>query len=54
MFEADTLGLDSVLADVRDLEAAFGRGWEPAPLLADLARSGRRFADLPPQGPLAG
>ncbi|MHB2166819.1 3-hydroxyacyl-CoA dehydrogenase NAD-binding domain-containing protein [Alsobacter sp. R-9] len=54
MFEADAVGLASILADVQEIEATFGAGWEPAPLLVDLARSGSRFADLPPRGPLAG
>ncbi|MCZ8100400.1 MAG: 3-hydroxyacyl-CoA dehydrogenase NAD-binding domain-containing protein [Burkholderiales bacterium] len=54
MFEADALGLATVLADMREMQAAYGRGWEPAPLLVSCAEAGRRFADLPPQGPLAG
>jgi 3-hydroxyacyl-CoA dehydrogenase len=54
MFEADTLGLPAVLNDVQEMHAAFGRGWEPAPLLVSCAQDGSRFADLPPQGPLAG
>ncbi|MBV8151815.1 MAG: 3-hydroxyacyl-CoA dehydrogenase, partial [Candidatus Eremiobacteraeota bacterium] len=38
MWYADRVGLDKVCADVR----AFG--WEPSPLLAELATSGRTFA----------
>jgi 3-hydroxyacyl-CoA dehydrogenase len=47
MFEADARGLDTVLADVQALAATGGPGWDPAPLLIDLVRDGRRFADLP-------
>jgi 3-hydroxyacyl-CoA dehydrogenase len=47
MFEADARGLDTVLADVQALAATSGPGWDPAPLLIDLVRDGRRFADLP-------
>lgn len=54
MWEADVLGPAAVLATVREMAAAYGPGWEPAPLLVDLAGAGRRFADLPPRGPLAG
>lgn len=54
MFEADALGLSAVLADLLEMQAALGRGWEPAPLLVSCVETGRRFADLPAQGPLAG
>ena len=54
MFEADAIGLAAVLATVREAQDEYGPGWEPAPLLVALAREGRRFADLPPRGPLAG
>jgi 3-hydroxyacyl-CoA dehydrogenase len=40
MFRADLVGLDVVLARVREF------GWEPAPLLARLAGEGRTFASL--------
>jgi 3-hydroxyacyl-CoA dehydrogenase len=46
MFEADALGLSKVLADVEEAQAFAGAGYEPAPLLLDLARRDRRFADL--------
>jgi 3-hydroxyacyl-CoA dehydrogenase len=48
MFLADRIGLDVVLADIRRLNAEHGPWWEPAPLLEQLAREGRRFADLAP------
>jgi 3-hydroxyacyl-CoA dehydrogenase len=48
MFEADALGLSKILADVEETHAFAGSAYEPAPLLRDLARDGRRFADLAP------
>ena len=45
MFEADEIGLTAILADVRDMASEAGVGWEPAPLLLELAASGGRFAD---------
>jgi len=46
MFEADRMGLDTILAEVRRMNERDGLGWEPAPLLVELAQSGKRFADL--------
>jgi 3-hydroxyacyl-CoA dehydrogenase len=51
MFEADALGLAAILADIEEAHAFAGAGYEPAPLIATLAREGRRFADLAPGGP---
>ena len=48
MYLADRIGLDKVLADIRRLHAEYGYWWEPAPLLKQLVREGRRFADLAP------
>lgn len=45
MFEADEIGLTTILADVRAMASEAGVGWEPAPLLLELAASGGRFAD---------
>ncbi|MBH3423719.1 3-hydroxyacyl-CoA dehydrogenase NAD-binding domain-containing protein [Pseudomonas gessardii] len=45
MFYADSLGLDKVLARIREFHQRFGAWWEPAPLLEELAAQGRRFAD---------
>jgi 3-hydroxyacyl-CoA dehydrogenase len=42
---ADAVGLDTVLADVRQLHDRNGTGFEPAPLLEELAASGQTFAD---------
>jgi 3-hydroxyacyl-CoA dehydrogenase len=43
MFYADTVGLDTVLARVREYRARFGDYWEPAPLLERLVAEGRGF-----------
>lgn len=46
MFHADTIGLAGVLAGVERYAAEQGdRYWKPAPLLVELARSGRTFSD---------
>jgi 3-hydroxyacyl-CoA dehydrogenase len=46
MFEADRIGLATVLAEVERMSARDGFGFEPAPLLVELAEKGGRFADL--------
>ena len=46
MREADTIGVAEMLRRVEALHAAAGAGWEPAPLLRELAQAGRSFADL--------
>jgi 3-hydroxyacyl-CoA dehydrogenase len=47
MHYADTIGLDKVLARVREFEGRFGSlYWEPPKLLTELAESGRSFSDL--------
>ena len=43
MFYADTTGLDTVLARVKEYRARFGDYWEPAPLLERLVAEGRGF-----------
>ncbi len=45
MHEADRLGAVTMLNRVQQLAETAGRGFEPATLLADLARDGRGFAD---------
>ncbi|PLX39597.1 MAG: 3-hydroxyacyl-CoA dehydrogenase [Hyphomicrobiales bacterium] len=45
MFEADLVGLPSILAEVEEMCAAGGFGWKPAPLLVELATSGKSFTD---------
>ena len=43
MFYADTVGLDKVCAKVEEFHRVHGEFWKPAPLLARLAREGKRF-----------
>ena len=45
MYLADRLGAAKVHSRVKEFHGKFGPWWEPAPLLADLARSGGCFAD---------
>jgi 3-hydroxyacyl-CoA dehydrogenase len=45
MFAADARGLAAVLRDVEAMHRACGFGYEPAPLLVELARSGSSFAE---------
>ena len=45
MFAADERGLAGLLKDVEAAAKAGGAGSEPAPLLIQLAREGRTFAD---------
>jgi 3-hydroxyacyl-CoA dehydrogenase len=46
MFFADRTGLPVVLERVHAFQRAFGDRWTPAPLLVELAESGRTFRDL--------
>ncbi len=46
MHEADEKGIRAVLAEVEAMAAASGHGWEPAPLLREMAEAGRSFADM--------
>jgi len=43
MFYADTVGLPTVLARVKEYRARFGDYWQPAPLLETLVAEGRGF-----------
>jgi 3-hydroxyacyl-CoA dehydrogenase len=45
MYYADSVGLDTVLARVRELHARCGDWWKPAPLLEKLAAEGRTFTE---------
>lgn len=45
MYYADRIGLREVYADIERFHAEHGYWWEPAPLLARLAREGKTFAD---------
>ncbi len=46
MHYADHIGLDKILADIREFEKEDARFWKPAPLLVELVESGRNFGDL--------
>jgi len=46
MWYADTVGLPKVYERVVEFERQHGQLWEPAPLLTELAKQGRRFADF--------
>ncbi|HET9317623.1 MAG TPA: 3-hydroxyacyl-CoA dehydrogenase family protein, partial [Vicinamibacteria bacterium] len=45
MFYADTVGLPTVLARVREYRERFGDYWKPAPLLERMVAEGRRLYD---------
>jgi 3-hydroxyacyl-CoA dehydrogenase len=46
MFYADRIGLAAVHDRIRQFERDYGRRWTTAPLLAELAGSGKTFRDL--------
>ncbi len=46
MHYADHVGLDKILADIREFEKEDPRFWAPAPLLVELVETGRNFKDL--------
>ncbi|HET8995310.1 MAG TPA: FAD-dependent oxidoreductase, partial [Acetobacteraceae bacterium] len=46
LHEADAVGIAEMLRRVEALYSASGAGWEPAPLLREMAAAGKRFADL--------
>jgi 3-hydroxyacyl-CoA dehydrogenase len=50
MFYAQTVGLPTVLARVREYRERFGDYWKPAPLLEQLVSSGRSWYDTPAVG----
>jgi 3-hydroxyacyl-CoA dehydrogenase len=45
MFFADQIGLDKLVARLRELEKSAGPHWTPAPLLERLAGDGKKFSD---------
>lgn len=45
MYLADRIGLEQVLADIERFYAQDGYWWQPAPLLQQLVREGKKFAD---------
>ncbi len=50
MWYADSVGLKKVYEDIRDLHRKHGMLWEPAPLLKELAESGKTFAEFQRSG----
>ena len=46
MWYADTLGLDKVYDRILEFQEQHGETWKPAPLLQQLAREKRKFADF--------
>jgi len=46
MFWADTIGLDKVVAKLKEFEAVYGADFTPSPLLERLARDGGRLSDI--------
>jgi 3-hydroxyacyl-CoA dehydrogenase len=49
MFYAETVGLATVLARVKEYRARFGDYWQPAPLLERMVAEGRSFYEAEPQ-----
>ena len=45
MFEADLIGLEHVLTAMHEVQDWAGKGFEPAPLLVELAAKKATFAD---------
>ncbi len=50
MFYGDLVGLDKVLAGMKELEAELGAEFKPAALLEKLVAEGKKFSDVPPKG----
>ncbi|MBV8154447.1 MAG: enoyl-CoA hydratase/isomerase family protein [Candidatus Eremiobacteraeota bacterium] len=50
MWYADEVGVDTVHARIGEFEREFGPQWTPAPLLAEIAKSGGKFALRQAQG----
>ena len=46
MFWADTIGLDKVVAKLKEFEAQYGAEFTPSPLLEKLAKEGGRLSDV--------
>ncbi len=49
MFYGDTVGLDKVLAKMKEWQSQMGDAFKPSALLEKLAAEGKKFSDLPPQ-----
>ena len=46
MFYGEQIGLDKVLAKMKEFEGAYGDDFKPAPLLEKLVAEGKKFSDL--------
>jgi len=46
MFWADTIGLDTIIAKLKEFEASYGKDFTPSPLLERVAREGGRLSDI--------
>ena len=46
MYYGDQVGLDKVLAKIKEFEQKFGDIWKPSPLLEKLVAEGKTFASL--------
>ena len=46
MFWADTIGLEKIVAKLKEFEAQFGNEFTPSPLLEKLATEGGRLSDV--------
>jgi len=46
MFWADTIGLDKIVAKLKEFEVTYGKDFTPSPLLERLAREGGRLSDV--------
>jgi 3-hydroxyacyl-CoA dehydrogenase len=53
MFYGDRIGLDKILAKMKEFENKFGPQFKPAKLLEELVASGRKFGDLNSSKPVA-
>lgn len=49
MFYGDLVGLDKVLAGMKELEKEHGAEFKPAALLEQLVAQGKKFSDVPPK-----
>ena len=46
MFWADTIGLDTIIAKLKEFEASYGKDFTPSPLFERVARKGGRLSDI--------
>ena len=46
MFWADTIGLDKIIAKLKEFEARYGTDFTPSPLLERVAQEGGRLSEM--------